>query len=132
MISLLCCLALLSPLPCAPTDNAAVPTVLDAPLDLMVVRVNNGRCELYRASTGSYQRSFGSGIVQASVSGDTVAAVTANGRVEIYRASTGSYQRSFGNNAVCAQVQGDMVAVTTSQGRTEIYRASTGSYQRSL
>lgn len=132
MISLLCCLGMFAPLSANPVCAQEVPTVLSADVELMVVKVKDGRCELYKASTGSYQRSFGSHIVQASVSGDYVAAVTQQGRVEIYRASTGSYQRSFGNHAVSAQIQGDEVAVTCENGRVEIYKVSTGSYQRSF
>lgn len=126
-------LCLFSLLPLTPAgDGAAVSAVLQADAEMLVVKVNNGRCELYSASTGSYRRSFGSNVVQASVSGDNVAVVTQSGRVEIYTASTGSYRRSFGSDAVSAQIQGDDVAVTKKNGRIEIYTVSTGSYRRSL
>lgn len=130
MISFVCCLVMFSGLCPAVTD--AVPTVLSSDNEMLVVKVNKGRCELYSASTGGFRRSFGSNIIQATVSGDNVAAVTEKGRVEIYRASTGGFQRSFGSNAVSAQIQGDEVAVSTTKGRVEIYRVSTGGFQRSF
>jgi hypothetical protein len=59
------------------------------------VKVNNGRAEIYDANTGAYKRSFGSDVVSAQVSGDTVQVTRKNGRVEIYDAKTGAYKRSF-------------------------------------
>lgn len=132
MISFFCTLALFSGFSASFSPVEPAPTVLSSDNEMLVVKVNKGRCELYSASTGGFRRSFGSNIVQATISGDNVAAVTEKGRVEIYRASTGGFQRSFGNNAVSAQIQGDEVAVSTTKGRVEIYRASTGGFQRSF
>lgn len=133
MIPFSCFLCLFSPLPMMPAENgAAAPAVLQANAEMLVVKVNNGRCELYSASNGCYRRSFGSNVVQASISGDNVALVTKSGRVEIYTASTGCYRRSFGSDAVTAMIQGDEVAVTKKNGRVEIYTVSTGCFQRSF
>lgn len=132
MMTYFCGLAMLSGISASFSSVAPAPIVLSSDIEMLVVKVNKGRCELYSASTGGFRRSFGSNIVQASVSGDNVAAVNQKGRVEIYRASTGSFLRSFGNNAVSAQVQGDEVAVSTTKGRVEIYRTSTGGFQRSF
>lgn len=89
-------LCLFSLLPLTPAgDGAAVPAVLQADAEMLVVKVNNGRCELYSASTGSYRRSFGSDAVSAQIQGDDVAVTKKNGRIEIYTVSTGSYRRSL-------------------------------------
>lgn len=101
--------------------------------ELLTAKVNGGRCELYSVSSGAYKRYVGSNIVQASVGGDYVAAVTRDGRVEIYQASTGAYKRYVGHfDAVSAQVQGDDVAVTTQSGRVEIYDITNGAYRRCI
>lgn len=109
-----------------------IPAAMATENMIYALKIEHGRAVLYNAANSSYQRSFGSDIVQGSVSGDLVAVVRSSGRVEIYKASTGSYQRSFCSDAVSAQIQDDLVAVTRKNGRVEIYKASTGSYQRSL
>lgn len=132
MMFSLCCLALFPGCSASFSPVESAPAVLSSDNEMLVVKVNKGRCELYSASTGGFRRSFGSNIVQASISGDNVAAVTEKGRVEIYRASTGGFLRSFGSNAVSVQIQGDEAAVATAKGRVEIYRVSTGGFQRSF
>lgn len=101
-------------------------------IEAMAVKVNNGRCEIFKVSSGAYLRTVGSDVVQASISGNHVAAVTRQGRVEIYDASSGSYRRALGNDAVNAQIQGDEVAITTQSGRVELYRVSNGAYLRAI
>lgn len=67
------------------------------PGDIMyVAKIENGRCKLYNARTGSYQRTVGeSGAVSAQVQGDIVAVTYANGKVKIYSCKSGSYQRTI-------------------------------------
>jgi ABC-type tungstate transport system substrate-binding protein len=59
------------------------------------VKINNGRAEIYDASTGSYQRSLTDATSAQMLGGNLVQVTKQNGRVEIYDASTGSYQRSL-------------------------------------
>lgn len=111
----------------------AAPAEREPEIELLTAKVNSGRCELFSVSTGAYKRYVGSNIVQASVGGDYVAAVTRDGRVEIYQASTGAYKRYVGHfDAVSAQVQGNDVAVTTLSGRVEIYDITNGAYRRCI
>lgn len=100
--------------------------------ELVNIKVNNGRCDVYSAATGAYLRSVGSGVVQASVGGNYIAVVNTNGCLDIYQAATGCYIRRMSNDAVSAQIQGDDVAITNKSGRTDIYDVATGCYKRML
>lgn len=111
--------------PAAPADEQTAPVP-------MAVKVEHETCNIYAVSTGAYIRGVGSHIVQASVSGDFVAAVDRRGDTHIYQVSTGAYMRQLGRHVVNAQIQGDEVALTDKDGRVEIYRVSTGAYLRSL
>ena len=97
----------------------------------VLVKLNNGRAEVYTVS-GSYVRTQGSGdVVQASTNGREVALLRQNGRVELYSRS-GSYMRTLGSGDVTAvQLSGDTVALTKSNGRVEVYGID-GSYKRTL
>lgn len=100
--------------------------------ELLTAKVNNGCCELYALSSGSYVRTLGSDVVQACAGRDYVALVTRQGHVDIYHADSGSYARSLSSDAVSAQIQGDDVAITDTNGRVSVYRLSDGSYRRTL
>ncbi len=97
----------------------------------ILVKMNNGRAEVYTVS-GSYVRTIGSGdVVQASTNGQEIAILRQNGRVELYSRG-GSYLRTLGSGDVTAvQMSGDSVALTRQNGRVEIYGIN-GSYRRTL
>ena len=99
--------------------------------DPILVKLNNGRAEVYTVS-GSYVRTLGSGdVVQASTNGQEVALLRQNGRVELYSRS-GSYMRTIGSGDVGGvQLSGDTVALTRANGRVEVYGID-GSYKRTL
>ena len=98
--------------------------------DPILVKLNNGRAEVYTVS-GSYVRTLGSDVVQASTNGQEVALLRQNGRVELYSRS-GSYMRTIGSgDVVGVQLSGDSVALTKKNGRVEIYGID-GSYRRTL
>lgn len=100
--------------------------------ELLMAKVSNGRCDLYRVSDGAYVRSHGSDVVQASTGRDYVAVVTRDGYADIYNASTGSYVRRQSSDAVSAQIQGDDIAITDKHGRVNLYNLPNGSYRRTL
>lgn len=100
--------------------------------ELLTAKVNNGCCDLYSVSTGSYVRRVGSDVVQACTGRDYAAVVTRQGYVDIYTASSGSYVRRLGSEAVSAQIQGDDIAITDKNGRVTLYNISNGSYIRCL
>ena len=100
--------------------------------ELLTVKVVNGHCELYSLSSGSYVRSLGSDVVQASAGRDYVAIVTRQGDVDIYSSASGCYIRRQSSDGVSAQIQGDDIAITDKNGRVTIYNLPSGSYLRSL
>jgi|APCry1669189241_1035207.scaffolds.fasta_scaffold237211_1 hypothetical protein len=59
------------------------------------VKVESGHAKVYDAQTGAYQRSVGSDVVSAQITGDLVQVTKKTGRVEIYDANTGAYKRSL-------------------------------------
>lgn len=119
--------------PAAPADPAPAAKVASEPEpELLMAKVNNGRCDLYNCSDGAYVRSLGSDVVQASTGRDYVAIVTQQGYADIYNASTGSYVRRQSSDAVSAQIQGDDIAITDKNGRVNLYNLPNGSYRRTL
>jgi len=98
-----------------------------------VVKINNGRCEVY-SDSGSYLRCFGCDVIDGDINSEgTVVVTKSNGMVEVYDKS-GSYLRcisSGSTKAVTARWSGSDIAVRREGGRVEIY-SSTGSYLRTI